>query len=347
VKAKTMGVPLGDVFATLQAYLGSAYVNDFNKFGRVYQVRVQAEADARAEPRDIERLEVRNANGDMIPLGTIATVERSFGPQVIKRYNMYPTASVSGSAAPGYSSGDALRLMEETAAQVLPESMGYDWTGMSFQEKRIGNEAVFVFGFAVLLVYLVLAAQYESWILPLAVIFVVPLGLLGAIVALALRGMDVNIFTQIGIVLIIGLASKNAILVVEFANDRRKEGLSIREAAIAGAAMRFRPIVMTSFAFILGVMPLVTATGAGAAGQRALGTAVFGGMIAATVLSVFFVPVFYVIFQSIDEKLRRRKASQPPRSDADNSHADLPDTESSPASDRAADESRRPVATLT
>ena len=346
VKAKTMGVPLGDVFATLQAYLGSAYVNDFNKFGRIYQVRVQAEADARAEPRDIERLEVRNANGEMIPLGTIATVERSFGPQVLKRYNMYPTASVSGSAAPGYSSGDALELMEATAAQVLPESMGYDWTGMSFQEKRIGNEAVFVFGFAVLLVYLVLAAQYESWILPLAVIFVVPLGLLGAIAALAIRGMDVNIFTQIGIVLIIGLASKNAILVVEFAHDRRKAGLSIREAAIAGAAMRFRPIVMTSFAFILGVVPLVFAEGAGAAGQQALGTAVFGGMIAATLLSVFFVPVFYVIFQNIDETLRRRKPSHAERSAADSSHAVDSDLDGSPSKGRAGDELRQPVPTL-
>nr|MDQ3329942.1 efflux RND transporter permease subunit [Planctomycetota bacterium] len=224
-----------------------------------------------------------------------------------KRYNLYPTASVSGSAAPGSSSGEALELMESIAARSLPASIGYDWTGMSFQEKRVGNEAFFVFGFAVLLVFLVLAAQYESWILPLAVILVVPLGLLGAIAAVAIRGMDVNIFTQIGIVLIIALASKNAILVVEFARDLRNGGQSILEAAVHAAQMRFRPIVMTSFAFILGVVSLVIAEGAGAAGQRALGAAVFGGMIAATVLAVFFVPVFYVIFQSIDEKVRRRK----------------------------------------
>ncbi|MGC1272687.1 MAG: multidrug efflux RND transporter permease subunit [Planctomycetaceae bacterium] len=311
VKAKTLGVPLGSVFGTLQAYLGSAYVNDFNKFGRVYQVRVQAEAEDRADPQDIERLEVRNDKGEMIPLGTIVDVKRSFGPQVVKRYNLYPTASVSGSAAPGYSSGESLRLMEEIASTSLPQSIGYDWTGMSFQEKRVGGEAVFVFGFAVLLVYLVLAAQYESWILPISVILVVPLGLLGAVAAVAIRGMDINIFTQIGIVLIIGLASKNAILVVEFARDRRKEGLSVVDAAIAGAKMRFRPIIMTSFAFILGVTPLVFAEGAGAAGQQALGTAVFGGMLAATVLAVFFVPVFYVIFQKLDELLRRRKPTRP------------------------------------
>ncbi|HEX6984794.1 MAG TPA: efflux RND transporter permease subunit, partial [Planctomycetaceae bacterium] len=276
VKAKTLGVPLGDVFGTLQAYLGSAYVNDFNKFGRIYQVRVQAEPEARAEPEDIERLEIRNRDGEMVPLGTIATVKRSFGPQVVKRYNLYPTASVSGAAAPGHSSGDALRLMEQIAERTLPDSTGYEWTGMSFQEKRVGGEALYVFGFAVLLVYLVLAAQYESWVLPVSVILVVPLGLLGAVAAVAYRGLDVNIFTQIGIVLIIALASKNAILVVEFARDLRKQGKTVPEAAVAAAQMRFRPIVMTSFAFILGVVPLVTATGAGAAGQRALGTAVFG-----------------------------------------------------------------------
>lgn len=315
VKAKALDVPLGSVFGTLQANLGSAYVNDFNKFGRIYQVRVQANPSDRAEPEDIERLEVRNARGDMIPLGTMVDVRRSFGPNVIKRYNLYPTASVQGSPAPGTSSGDALRLMEEIASRSLPSTMGFDWTGMSFQEKRVGGEIYFVFGFAVLLVYLVLAAQYESWILPISVILVVPLGLLGAVAAVAIRWLDINLYTQIGIVLIIALASKNAILVVEFARDRRKEGKSVIEAAIAGAQMRFRPIIMTSFAFILGVVPLVTATGAGAAGQRALGTAVFGGMIAATVLSVFFVPSFYVIFQKLDEFLRRKKTpkSEPPK----------------------------------
>lgn len=325
VKAKTLGIPLGNIFGTLQSFLGSSYVNDFNKFGRIYQVRVQAEAADRSSPEDIERLEVRNEAGRMIPLGTVVKVERSFGPQVIKRYNLYPTASVTGSSAPGYSSGDALRLMEQIASQTLPQSMGYEWTGMSYQEKQVGNEAYFVFGFAVLLVYLVLAAQYESWILPISVILVVPLGLLGAVLAVMVRAMDINIFTQIGIVLIIALASKNAILVVEFARDLRKGGKTILEAAVDAAQMRFRPIVMTSFAFILGVVPLVIAEGAGAAGQKALGTAVFGGMIAATVLAVFFVPVFYVIFQSLDEWLRgSRKKKKPLSSEAEQANAPVP-----------------------
>jgi hydrophobic/amphiphilic exporter-1 (mainly G- bacteria), HAE1 family len=301
VKVKTLDVPLTNVFNTLQTYLGSAYVNDFNKFGRTYQVRVQADKQFRMEPKDIERLEVRNRHGDMLPLGTVVTVKRSFGPQIITRYDLYPTASVTGEPAPGFSSGESLQLMEQLAAANLPNSMGYDWTGMSYQEKKVGGEAILIFAFAVLLVYLVLAAQYESWITPFAVILVVPLGLLGAIAAVAIRGMDNNIYTQIGIVLIIALASKNAILIVEFAKDLRAEGKGIFEAAVEGARLRFRPILMTSFAFILGVFPLVIADGAGAAGQRALGTAVFGGMIASTFLSVFFVPVFFVLLQAINE----------------------------------------------
>ena len=306
-KVKMLDVPLSAVFSTLQASMGAAYVNDFNKFGRVYQVRVQAEQQFRARPEDIERLEVRSRTGRMAPLGTVAEVRESFGPQVINRYNLYPSASINGSPAPGVSTGQALDLMEQIAAQALPPGVGYEWSGISFQEKRVGSEAIVVFVMAVTLVYLVLAAQYESWFTPLAVILVVPLGVLGAIAATSLRGMDNNLFTQIGIVLIIALASKNAILIVEFATDHRRMGKSIREAAIEAARLRFRPILMTSFAFILGVAPLVWATGAGAAGQRALGTAVFGGMLASTILAVFFVPVFYVVFQSIAEMWYGRK----------------------------------------
>jgi HAE1 family hydrophobic/amphiphilic exporter-1 len=303
VKVKTLDVPLASVFSTLQSYLGSAYVNDFNKFGRTYQVRIQAEPRFRSEAEDITRLEVRTRAGQMVPLGTFATVRKSFGPQIVNRYNLYPSASVTGEPAQGYSSGDSLVLMEQIAAANLPATMGYEWTGMSYQEKRVGNEAILIFVMAVLLVYLVLAAQYESWLVPIAVILVVPLGLLGAIAAVSMLGMDNNLYTQIGIVLIIALASKNAILIVEFARDIRLRGRGIREAAVEAARLRFRPILMTSFAFILGVLPLVLAQGAGAAGQRALGTAVFGGMIASTVLSVFFVPVFYVVFQGISEWL--------------------------------------------
>jgi HAE1 family hydrophobic/amphiphilic exporter-1 len=312
VKVKSLDVPLSAVFGALQTYLGSAYVNDFNKFGRTYQVRVQAEQNFRVSPRDIERLEVRNAKGQMIPLGSLLTVEQSYGPQVISRYNLFPAASVRGEPAPGASSGEAIDIMEQIAAAELPNSMGYDWTGESFQEKRIGGQAIYVSLFAVILVYFVLAAQYESWLLPAAVILVVPLGLLGSIAATSLRGMDNNIYTQIAMVLIIALASKNAILIVEFARDLRNEGRSIYDAAVEAARLRFRPILMTSFTFILGVVPLVMATGAGAGGQRALGTAVFGGMISSTVLAVFFTPVFYLLLQSLAEWWKPLKLAPAP-----------------------------------
>jgi hydrophobic/amphiphilic exporter-1 (mainly G- bacteria), HAE1 family len=308
VKVKNLDVPLNAVFSTLQAYMGAAYVNDFNKFGRTFQVRVQALPAYRMEPRDIERLEVRNRAGEMIPIGAVASVKRTFGPQIIQRFNLYPVASIQGSPAPGRSSGEALTTMELLASEKLPSTMGFEWTDMSYQEKRVGGESVYIFAFAVLLVYLVLAAQYESWIIPFAVILVTPLGLLGATAACWFRGMDNNIYTQIGIVLIIALASKNAILIVEYARDLRKQGRGILEAAVEGARLRFRPILMTSFAFILGVAPLVVAEGAGAAGQQALGSAVFGGMIASTFLAVFFVPAFFVVFQYLAEKLTRRRA---------------------------------------
>jgi HAE1 family hydrophobic/amphiphilic exporter-1 len=315
VKAEKMGVLVSDIFATLQANLGSVYVNDFNRFDRTYQVRVQADARFRGAPSLLRRLEVRNREGGRVPLATLLTPETRIGPQSVIRYNLYPAAAINGGAAAGVSSGEALRTMEDVAAQVLPASMGYDWTGIAFQEKRVSGEAIAVFALAVLLVYLVLAAQYESWFLPLAVILVVPLGLLGVVAAVNLRGMDNNIYTQIGIVLIIALASKNAILIVEFARELRLAGRSIREAAVEAARMRFRPILMTSFAFILGVAPLVWATGAGAAGRRALGTAVFGGMITSTVLAVFFVPAFYVAVQGMIERWSGRPAP------ADHAHA--------------------------
>jgi HAE1 family hydrophobic/amphiphilic exporter-1 len=228
-------------------------------------------------------------------------VKESLGPQIITRYNLYPSSSITGEAAAGYSSGQALKIMEQMAEQKLPPSMGYDWTAMSYQEKKVGSQAIYVFALAVLLVFFVLAGQYESRLLPVAVILVVPLALLGTVAAIAIRGMDNNIYSQIGIVLIIALASKNAILIVEFARELRTKGRSILEAAVEASRLRFRPILMTSFAFILGIWPLVNATGAGAASRRALGTAVFGGMIAATVLAVFFVPVFYVVVQRLIE----------------------------------------------
>jgi HAE1 family hydrophobic/amphiphilic exporter-1 len=313
VKAKSIGVPLTSVFNTLQTYLGSAYVNDFNLYDRTYQVRVQAAPQFRLRAEDIRRLEVRNDDGRMLPLGTLVDVKDTVGPQILTRYNLYPSAAITGEAAPGYSSGQALELMEEMAAAKLPNTMGIEWTGISFQEKRVGGEAAMIFALAVLLVFLVLAAQYESWTSPAAVVLVVPLALLGTVIAVALRGMDNNVYTQIGVVLLIALASKNAILIVEFAREHRAKGLSIIEASIEAARLRFRPILMTSFAFILGVYPLVVAEGAGSASRRALGTAVFGGMITSTLLSVIFVPVFYVVWQTASERWAERKAARAAR----------------------------------
>jgi HAE1 family hydrophobic/amphiphilic exporter-1 len=309
-KVKSLGIPLTGVFDTLQAYLGSAYVNDFNLFGRTYQVRVQAEPAFRLTPADVRNLEVRNAKGQMVPLGTVVDLKDAMGPQVIVRYNLYPTAVINGEAALGYSSGQALELMEQMARSKLPPSMGFEWTGISYQEKKVGSQGYLIFGLAVLLVFLVLAALYESWSSPAAVVLVVPLALLGTAIAVAVRGGDNNVFTQIGVVLLVALASKNAILIVEFARDLRARGRGVTESAVEAARLRFRPILMTSFAFILGVVPLVIARGAGAAARRALGTAVFGGMITSTLLAVLFVPVFYVVCEGIGERWRRPGRSE-------------------------------------
>ncbi len=300
-KSKKLGIPLSEVFNTLQAYLGSAYVNDFNKFGRTWQVKVQADNRFRVEPEDIRSLEVRNDKGEMVPIGTLVSVEETVGPQTILRYNLYPTASITGEAAPGFSSGQALNLMEQLARQKLPATMGYEWTGMSFQEKKVGSEAILIFGLAIVLVFLVLAAQYESWTNPAAVIMVVPLAVLGTVIAVVMKGADMNVYTQIGITLLIGLASKNAILIVEFAMQERQKGKGILDAAVDAAKLRFRPILMTAISSIAGFMPLVVASGAGAASQQAIGVAVVGGMIAATVMSLLFTPVFYVAMQRLSE----------------------------------------------
>jgi HAE1 family hydrophobic/amphiphilic exporter-1 len=331
VKVYKLHLTLPDVHRTLQSYLGSSYVNDFNKFGRTWQVRLQAEGKYRNRPDDILRLEVRNKDDQMVPLGAVMTVRDRLGPQSISRYNLYPAAAINGSAAPGVSSGQALNIMEQVAEQALPATMGYDWTGMSFQEKRVGGEAILIFALAVLLVYLVLAAQYESWMLPLAVILVVPLGLLGSVAATAFRGMENSIYTQIGVIVIIALACKNAILIVEFARELRLTGKSIPEAAVNAARMRFRPILMTSFTFILGVLPLVWSTGAGAASRQSLGTAVFGGMITSTILAVFFVPVFYVALQWLIERLYG-----PPKAHAATAETPIPLLDNGQPADQAA-----------
>jgi HAE1 family hydrophobic/amphiphilic exporter-1 len=325
-KAKTLGIPLSSVFSTLQTYLGSYYVNDFNKFGRTWQVKVQADHQFRVQASDIRRLDVRDAEGQMIPIGTLVQVDQILGPQTILRYNLYPAASITGQAAPGFSSGQALNLMEQEADAKLPASMGYEWTGMSYQEKKVGSEAVMVFALAIILVFLVLAAQYESWTNPAAVIMVVPLAVLGTVVALLMRGADNNVYTQIGIVLLIGLASKNAILIVEFAREQRARGKGIPDAAVEAARLRFRPILMTSIASIAGFMPLVVASGAGAASRQAIGTAVVGGMAAATVMSLLFTPVFYVVMQRLSE-IRKKKDAEVQNSKVQGSEVEIKRTE--------------------
>ncbi len=304
-KTLKLGVPLQSVFDTMQAYLGSSYVNDFNKFGRTWQVKVQADGMFRAKPEDISRLEVRNKEGSMVPLGTLAKVKESLGPPRIDRYNMFPTARISGSPEPGVSTGEALDVMERLADSKLPPGMGYDWTGMSYQEKQAGGQAALIFALAIVVVILILAALYESWLDPLAVVLIVPLAVLGAMIALMSRGMDNNLYTQVGLILLVGLSAKNAILIVEFARDMRAKGKSILEAATEGSRLRFRPILMTSLAFIVGVSPLVIATGAGAVSRQALGTAVFGGMLGVTILGVIFTPVLYVAVQKARALLTR------------------------------------------
>lgn len=300
-KTKTLDVPLGSVFSTLQASLGSAYVNDFTLNNRTYQVRLQSESQFRKSPEDIKTLDVRDTEGQMVPLGSLVDVRRDFGPNVVRRYNLYPSAAVNGSAAPGVSSGQALELMEQIADQSLPASFGYEWTGISFQEKQASGGQNLIFVLAIVFVFLVLAAQYESWTSPAAVIAVVPLAALGVVIALLAAGGDNNTYTQIGIVLLVALASKNAILIVEFASELRKSGMGIREAASEAAKLRFRAILMTAFSSILGFMPLLIASGAGAASRQAVGLAVVGGMIAATVFALMLVPAFFVVFRSLGE----------------------------------------------
>jgi len=304
-KAKRLGIRLGDLFETLQVYLGSRYVNDFNQFGRTYQVIVQADAPYRATAADILKLEVPNDSGAMIPLGSVLKVDPSYGPDRGLRYNAYPAADINGGPAPGYSSGQARAVIERLAGETLPNGIRYEWTDLTYQQILAGNTAVFVFPLCVLLVFLVLAAQYESWTLPLAVILIVPMCLLSALGGVALTHGDNNIFTQIGFLVLVALACKNAILIVEFARERRLEGHPPLEAALKAARIRLRPILMTSFAFIMGVVPLVVASGAGAEMRRAMGVAVFSGMLGVTFFGLLLTPVFYVVLQRLVERVTR------------------------------------------
>jgi HAE1 family hydrophobic/amphiphilic exporter-1 len=317
VKARQLGVDVNEVFSTLQGYLGSTYVNQFNKFGRTFQVYVQAEHQYRVTPEDLSRYYVRNGSGDMVPIGTLADIHYEAGPALIDLYNLHPAAAVIGMPNLFFSSGQAMSLLAQIADRELPRGMGYEWTGMSYQEQLVGGQAYFVFVIALVLVFLVLAGQYENWLTPFAVIFAVPLALLGTVSVLSALHVANNIYIQIGIVLLIALASKNAILIVEYARDlHEQQGMSLADAAVEAARLRFRPIVMTSFAFILGVLPLVLATGAGASSRKSIGITVFSGMLASTCIAVLFVPSFFVVFQRIHEWRQGRKAAAGPAAGA-------------------------------
>jgi HAE1 family hydrophobic/amphiphilic exporter-1 len=302
VKAQAYHLNMSDVFSTLSTYLGTSYVNDFNLYGRTWKVMAQAGEEYRSRPEDIERIEVRNMKGDMIPLGSFAAARDTVGPLFIGRFNMYPKAQITGAGLPGVSSGEQIAEMERLAREILPSTMGFEWSGVTYQQLKAGNLAPLIFGLAFLFVYLFLVAQYESWMIPLAVLLGVPVAIMGALWFSKFMGLDNNVYTQVGLVLLIGLVAKTAILIVEFAKQNRESGMSVYDAALAAAELRFRAILMTAFSFILGVIPLVIASGAGAASRVSLGSAVFGGMLVGIIGMVLLTPVYYLVIQNIAEK---------------------------------------------
>ncbi|MEO6350385.1 MAG: efflux RND transporter permease subunit, partial [Candidatus Limnocylindrales bacterium] len=292
-------LPIGEVTSALQTYLGSQYVNDFDFNNRAYRVYVQADQAFRSDPNALKALYVRNQTGDMIPLESVVRVSETTAPQVISHFNLFRSATINGSAAPGVSSGQALQEMEQLAAKTLPQGMSFAWSGLSLEESKAGRQSFLIFGLALLLVYLTLAAQYESLVLPFIVLLGVPLAVLGALGAQWLRGFANDVYCQIGLVMLIGLAAKNSILIVEFAEQLRQKGAGVVEAAIQSATIRLRPILMTSLAFILGVLPLVFATGAGSESRNSVGTTVAGGMLVSTFLNLIFIPILYVVVQTL------------------------------------------------
>jgi multidrug efflux pump len=306
-KAETLGVPTQDVYAALQTLFGSLYVSQYNKYGRVWQVILQAEPEFREKPEDIETIFVRQNEGEMVPLSSVVDTRYVTGPDLVSRFNGFMAAKITGDADTGFSSGQAISTMEEVANETLPEGFTYAWSGQAFEEKQAGGTSAIIFAFALLMVFLILAGQYEQWALPGAVITAVPFGIFGALVAVWLRGMENDVYFQIGLVTLIGLAAKNAILIVEFAELKYKAGMPAFDAALEAAKLRLRPILMTSLSFILGTMPLVLASGAGAAARHSIGTGIIGGMIGATTLALFFVPLFYYLIQSAKDRFSGKK----------------------------------------
>jgi len=305
-KAAALQVSIQDVFNAISASVGSSFVEQFDRFGRTFQVFIQADGASRIDPEQIAQLKVRNSNGNMVPLGTLVTLKPASGAALVNLYNLYPSATINGVPAPGFSSGEAIDLMEQTATKILPPGTGYEWTAMSYQEKMVGGQLYFVFGLSLLLVYFVIAAQYESWWLPLSVIMAVPLALVGPVATLTLLGVNNNLYTQIGLILLIALSAKNAILIVEVARELRRNGESILESAVQAAVARLRPILMTSIAFAFGVVPLVLASGAGANARKSIGITTLTGMISSTCLTVVLVPSFFVILQYFQERRRKQ-----------------------------------------
>ena len=309
-RAETLGVPVADVYDSLQTLLGSLYVSQFSKYGRLWQVIVQAEPKYRSKPDDIDEVYVRSRENKMVPLKSVITMRYVTGPDLVTRFNNFPAVKVTGDAAQGFSSGQAIAAMEAVAREVLPHEYAYEWSGQAFEEKKSGGTSFLVFIFGLIMVFLILAAQYEKWSLPFGVILAVPFAIFGALLAIFLRGIENDVYFQIGLITLIALAAKNAILIFEFAVLKRKEGLSIIDAAVEAARLRLRPIVMTSFAFVMGCIPLAIATGASANSRHSIGTGVIGGMLGATLIAVFFIPLFFRLLEGMSEKLSR-KTGQP------------------------------------